>query len=140
MNLAALHLSIIENVQYAYSRSSGPGGQNVNKVNTKVEARIRFSITAGLSIAESNRAREVLASRINSNDEFIVVCTEERSQANNRERALHRLETLIIAAARIPKRRVKTKPSRSSVEKRLQGKKLLGKIKHHRTSKPTSDD
>jgi ribosome-associated protein len=140
MNLTALHVSIIDNVQFAYSRSSGPGGQNVNKVNTKVEARICFKNTAGLSIAESNRAREILASRINSNDELIVVCTEERSQANNRDRALNRLETLIIVAARIPKRRVKTKPSRSSVEKRIQGKKIISKIKHHRTSKPTSDD
>ncbi len=140
MNIKDLHISIIDKVQFAYSRSSGPGGQNVNKVNTKVEARIRFSNIAGLSFAESNRARVILASRITSDDELIVVCTEERSQANNRERALNRLEALIIAAARIPKRRVKTKPTRSSVEKRIQGKKLLSKMKHHRTSKPTSDD
>ncbi len=140
MNVAALHTSIIDTVQFAYSRSSGPGGQNVNKVNTKVEARLCFSNLTGLSIAESNRAREVLASRINSNDELIVVCTEERSQANNRDRALHRLEALITAAAKIPKRRIKTKPSRASVEKRIQGKKILSKIKRHRTSHPTSDD
>jgi len=140
MNTTALHISIIENVQFAYSRSSGPGGQNVNKVNTKVEARICFSSVTGLSIAEVNRAREILASRTNSNDELIVVCTEERSQANNRERALNRLEALIIAAARLPKRRVKTKPSRSSVEKRIQGKKILSKIKSHRTSKPIADE
>jgi len=140
MNATALHTSIVANVQFAYSRSSGPGGQNVNKVNTKVEVRICFSSVSGLSLAESNRAREVLASRINSFDELIVVCTEERSQANNRERALNRLEALILAAARIPKYRIKTKPSRSSVEKRIQGKKMLSKIKYHRTSHPTSDE
>jgi hypothetical protein len=50
------------------------------------------------------------------------------------------LEALITAAAKIPKRRIKTKPSRASVEKRIQGKKILSRIKRHRTSNPTSDD
>jgi ribosome-associated protein len=126
--------------ELAFSRSSGPGGQNVNKVNTKVEVRVRLSEAPGLSTAELARARVILAGRLIDGDILQVVSGEERSQAANRERALSRMEALILAAARLPKRRTATKPTRSSVEKRLKSKHSHSLIKKSRSGKTHQDD
>jgi len=140
MNIILLRESIKYSAVFAFSRSGGPGGQNVNKVNTKVEARVVLSELLGLSEPELHRVRSMLANRLLDGDVLQVVSSEERSQATNRERALSRIEALIIAAARIPKHRKATKPTRSSIEKRLQSKHGLSKVKRIRTNKPNSDD
>ena len=107
-----------------FSRSSGPGGQNVNKVNTKVTLRINLDDLAGLNNAEAARLREILASRITTNNELIITSSEERSRRINLERAFIRMENLIINAAKLPLTRRPTKPSRAAREQRLRSKHL----------------
>ncbi|MDR1252395.1 MAG: aminoacyl-tRNA hydrolase [Treponema sp.] len=129
MNSSLLYQSIRRAARANFSRSGGPGGQNVNKVNTKVTLRIRLADLAGLSGAETVRLQESLAPRITGEDEIVVVSDEERSQRINLERAFSRLEVLITAAARLPKNRRPTRPSRAAREQRLQTKKLHGRKK-----------
>jgi len=136
MNPLLLRQSIREAAEVSFSRSSGPGGQNVNKVNTKVTLRLRLADIDGLAEAELDKAREVLANRITNGDKIVINADEERSQWTNLERAYFRLEALIIAAARLPKHRRPTKPSRAAREQRLQAKHLHSRKKAHRQFKP----
>lgn len=124
--------SIRAAAETGFSRSGGPGGQNVNKVNTKVTLRLGMANIAGLSEAELSRARQVLANRISGGDEIVISSGEERSQRLNLERAYFRLEALIAAAARIPKRRRPSKPSKAAREQRLHVKKIHGQKKAER--------
>jgi ribosome-associated protein len=83
-----------------------------------------------------DRLRQTLASRITGDDEIIINADEERSQKTNRERALFRAEALIAAAARLPKHRKPTKPSRAAREQRLQSKRIRGQKKAGRRFSP----
>jgi ribosome-associated protein len=136
MDITQLRQSIHSSAAIAYSRSGGPGGQNVNKVNTKVQLRIKLGDLAGLSEAEAARLRETLASRIIAGDELLIDSSEERSQRTNLERAFSRMEALVTAAARLPKHRRPTRPSRASREKRLQSKHIHGQKKAGRNFLP----
>ena len=139
MDLFLLRQSIHSSAEAAFSRSGGPGGQNVNKVNTKVQLRLNLSALEGLTHAEAARVREVLANRITTGDELIIDSSEERSQRTNLERAFSRMEALIAPAARLPKHRRPTKPSRASREKRLQTKHIHSQKKSGRKILPTED-
>ncbi|MDR0377687.1 MAG: aminoacyl-tRNA hydrolase [Spirochaetaceae bacterium] len=132
MNEALVRLSVREAAKITCSRSGGPGGQNVNKVNTKVTLRVCLDGLPGLTGAEQERLREVLAGRLTGGGEIVLTACEERSQLANRERAFARLEALIIAAARLPKRRRPTAPSRSGRENRLRAKRLRSQKKRER--------
>ena len=131
MNTALLYQSIHASARADFSRSGGPGGQNVNKVNTKVILRIRLEDIVGLNDAELTRIQETLASRISNAGELVIAASEERSQRTNLERAYARMETLIANAARLPRLRRPTKPSRAAREERLHSK-------HHRALKKAS--
>jgi ribosome-associated protein len=140
VNTVLLRQSIRGASEITFSRSGGPGGQNVNKLNTKVTLRLRLSCIAGLSDAELQRARGILANRINDVDEIVISSDEERSQRTNLERAYFRVEALLTSAALLPKHRRPTKPSKASREQRLRVKQLQARKKALRHTRPVPED
>jgi len=140
VNTVLLRQSIRNASEISFSRSGGPGGQNVNKLNTKVTLRLRLAFIDGLSDAELERARELLTNRISSEDEIVISSDEERSQRTNLERAFFRVEALISSAARLPKHRRPTKPSKAAREQRLHVKQLQSRKKASRRTSLTPED
>ena len=132
MNLDLLRSSIQAKAELDFARSGGPGGQNVNKVNSKAIARIRLDEVLGLSVAEASLAAERLAGRLTISGELVIQSDEERDQGRNREAALARLFSIIAGAARVPKIRKPTKPTRGSKERRLASKRVRAVSKDHR--------
>ena len=113
----------------AFVRSGGNGGQNVNKVNTKVHLVIPVTALGGLTDADLVRLHSKLAGIINKEDCLFLDVDDERYQERNREIALSRLEEKIVQALTIPKTRIKTKPTRASKERKLKLKKIRSEIK-----------
>jgi len=114
-----------------HSRSSGPGGQNVNKVNTRVTLRLPFS-RLPVTAQDFSRAAERLAGRINNDGDLIISSGDTRSQLQNHRLAELRAVNLIAGALQRPKKRRKTKPTRASKERRLSEKKHRSEIKKTR--------
>ena len=118
--------------KFSASRSSGPGGQNVNKVNTKVELRFSIPDSQLFSEKEKNLLFRKLKNRINTEGELVLVSESERSQLRNRTKVTTLFFELIEKALKPAKKRIKTKPTASSRLKRLEGKKQLSKKKQSR--------
>ncbi|MCC2590712.1 alternative ribosome rescue aminoacyl-tRNA hydrolase ArfB [Chryseobacterium sp. MFBS3-17] len=117
---------------YKTSRSSGAGGQNVNKVETAVTVMWKVADSAFFSEDEKLRISEKLKNRINAGGILQLTVTESRTQLQNRKIASARILELVNQALYIPKSRKATKPSRAQIEKRLKTKKHLSEKKQNR--------
>jgi ribosome-associated protein len=118
--------------QFITSRSSGPGGQNVNKVNSKVE--LRFNIPQSVLLSEDQKGIILtkLSSKINSEGIFIVSSHVDRSQIVNKEDAIRKFYLLIRKSLKPVRKRKPTQPTKSSIERRLTEKKNKSEIKQNR--------
>ena len=116
-------------LRFQFSRAGGPGGQNVNKLNTKAEVWVPLVALRGLPADAMERLRRLAGSALTHDQELHIAAGRYRTQLRNREDALERLRELLIAAKHRPKPRRKTRPSAGSRERRLEAKKQRGQIK-----------
>ncbi|MCZ6806778.1 MAG: alternative ribosome rescue aminoacyl-tRNA hydrolase ArfB [Deltaproteobacteria bacterium] len=128
------------NLSWSASRSSGPGGQNVNKVATKVTLRFDLRRTEALSRAQKRRLRKLAGRRLDAEGGVLVRAQAERSQRQNLKRARDGLRRLILQVLPSPKRRVATKPTRASKRRRLEDKRRKGEKKRSRARVSRDDD
>ncbi|MEZ5107098.1 MAG: alternative ribosome rescue aminoacyl-tRNA hydrolase ArfB [Draconibacterium sp.] len=123
---------LLTELVFTATRSSGPGGQNVNKVSSRVELRFSIANSSFLSDDEKDRIRKKLNNRINLEDELLLSSQAERSQLGNKEKATARFFELVEKALTIPRKRLKTAPSQASRLKRLDSKKKTSQKKQLR--------
>lgn len=114
--------ALLREVTFKTSRSSGKGGQNVNKVSSKVELNMNISTSALLTDEQKIRILNKLANRINSEGVLQITTEEDRSQLRNKERGLEKLIIILRNALHLPKLRRATKPGKSVIENRLKHK------------------
>lgn len=118
-----------EEFEWKFIRSSGPGGQNVNKVASAVQLRFLLPLNTSLPVAARNRLRRMAGQKLIDDGSILLSARSERSQDQNRRDALERLAELIRAALVEPKIRKKTRPTRASKERRIDSKKRRGSTK-----------
>ena len=119
-------------LRVSHARSAGPGGQNVNKVNSK--AIVRWTVGESTSLPEDVRRRFLTkyANRINAEGELVLSSDEHREQSRNLSACLDRLAKLVAAVVKPPRRRVKTKPTRAAVKRRIENKQQASQTKQRR--------
>jgi ribosome-associated protein len=116
----------------SYARSAGPGGQNVNKVNSK--AILRWRVNESTSLPEGVRQRFLahFGNRVTNDGEIVIASDEHREQPRNLTACFDRLRAMILSVAKPPTRRIKTRPSRGAVERRIQSKQRNSEKKQQR--------
>lgn len=124
--------SLMNEIQFSFVRSSGAGGQNVNKVSTKVVLKFDVLNSVILKDDEKQILLEKLKNNLTANGVLIITSQEKRSQLQNKEVALEKLDTLLTKAFHKKKKRKATKPSKGAVEKRITNKKKNSEKKSNR--------
>ena len=119
-------------LRISFARSGGPGGQNVNKVSSKVDLRWAPAASAVLTDVDREWLLKRLAIRLTSEGDLVVTSSRTRDQVRNREDALEKLAQTIRKALLRPKHRRRTRPSRAAIEQRLQEKKQRSRLKTKR--------
>lgn len=121
-----------DELDFRFSRSGGPGGQHVNRVESKVE--LLFDVKNSTSLSESQKAQllKKLASQLDNDGVLHIVDQTHRSQSRNREEAILKFQKLLQETLKPRKKRKKTKPTKSSIERRLQSKKRQSEKKGRR--------
>jgi len=114
---------LLKELSFKAVRSSGPGGQHVNKTSSKVELTFNMANSTALSESEKERLQKNLKSRITQDGEIIITCGETRSQHQNKAIIIDRLIELLEQGLKEKKPRKKTKPSKKAIEKRISTKK-----------------
>jgi ribosome-associated protein len=126
-------------LRFSFVRSSGPGGQNVNKVATKAVLRWAVARSAALPEAVRQRFLTLNARRINDRGELVLASQRFRDQAKNVEDCLGKLRSLVVAASTVPRRRKKTHVPKSAIEARLKQKKAASEKKRRRSLRVPED-
>eukprot|EP00752_Nemacystus_decipiens_P016633 g14873.t1 len=124
-------------LSFTFSRSSGPGGQNVNKVNSRATLTIRLDDLHEALPPYARHRLAVVASRYLSQDTLQISASDSRSQIANRRACMDRLREVLVEALRRPKVRKKTRPSARAVQRRLDAKKHRSQVKARRSGKDT---
>jgi len=126
-------------IKETFTRSSGPGGQHVNKVSTQVQ--LRFNVINSIKISDNmlNRLKDISGSKLKGNGDLIIASSKHKSQIRNRKNALDKLIYLLREASKKPKNRKSTYPKKSSIEKRLKNKRAHSLKKKDRRRVDSSD-
>lgn len=119
-------------LEFTASRSEGPGGQNVNKVNSKITLRWNIAESLAINEDEKRQIRETISSFITKDGVLILTAQDKRSQLQNKEAVMRKLDWLLLKAFEVKKQRKASKPSKAAKEKRIQKKKKVSEKKKWR--------
>jgi ribosome-associated protein len=123
---------LLSELSFKAIRSSGAGGQHVNKVSSKIEFTFDLKESLGLSSFEKELLEKKLASKLTNEGVLILQCDALRSQHKNKKIAVERFLKIVTSGLKVPKKRKKTTPKKSAILKRLQNKKITAQKKEHR--------